>query len=84
MADFDEARLKGDGVADSLAKIAKSFELKDLSGIANAGTALDALGVKGKVFPPVVTFPSERAHYADEVVSYVVGVPAPPNPSLEI
>jgi outer membrane protein OmpA-like peptidoglycan-associated protein len=25
----------------------------------------------------VVAFPSERAHFADEVVSYVVGVPAP-------
>lgn len=25
----------------------------------------------------VVAFPSERAHYADEVVAYVVGVPAP-------
>ena len=49
VADFDEMRLKGDGVTDSLAKIAKSFELKDLSGIANAGAALDALAVKGKI-----------------------------------
>lgn len=49
VADFDEMRLKGDGVTDSLAKIAKSFELKDLSGIANAGAALDALAVVGKI-----------------------------------
>lgn len=49
VADFDEMRLKGDGVTDSLAKIAKSFELKDVSGITNAGTALDALAVKGKI-----------------------------------
>ncbi len=49
IGDFDELKLKGDSTTDALEKLARSLELKDISGIANAGAALDALAVRGKI-----------------------------------
>ncbi len=48
IGDFDELVKKGSSVTDALDKVAKSLELDNLAGIANAGAALDALAVKGK------------------------------------
>lgn len=45
---FDEARLKGDDVAESLGKVAKAMDVGSLDGINAAITALDALAVRGK------------------------------------
>ena len=49
IGDFDEFKLKGESTANALDKLAKSLELKDISGIANAATALDALSIRGKI-----------------------------------
>jgi tape measure domain-containing protein len=49
VGEFDEVITKGGAVGAALEKVAKSLDLSDLSGIANAGAALDALAVRGKV-----------------------------------
>ena len=49
VADFDQMRTKGEGVEESLAKITKNLSLGDLQGIKDAGAALDALALKGKI-----------------------------------
>lgn len=49
VATFDDARTKGDSVADSLGKLQKELKLGDITGIANAVTALDVLEKKGKI-----------------------------------
>lgn len=49
VADFDQMRTKGDGVGEALAKITKNLSLGDLQGIKDAGAALDALALKGKI-----------------------------------
>lgn len=49
IADFDDARTKGETVAEALDKVAKGLRLDDLSGIKSAVTALDALAQQGKV-----------------------------------
>lgn len=48
LGEFDGLRAKGDGVADALAKIAKSADLSDVQGLATFGAALDALALRGK------------------------------------
>lgn len=49
IGNFEELKLKGDSTTDALDKLAKSLELKDISGIANAAAAFDALAVRGKI-----------------------------------
>jgi tape measure domain-containing protein len=49
VASFDDLRLKGDTVAEALSKISKELDLSNIDGINQAGAALDALAVKGKI-----------------------------------
>lgn len=49
VGDFDAAIKKGDTVPEAMAKIAKSMDFSNVSGIETAITTLDALEVKGKV-----------------------------------
>lgn len=49
IAEFDDLIKKGASTSEALDKVAKSFEIKDISGIQNAGAALDALAIKGKI-----------------------------------
>ncbi|WP_454752067.1 tape measure protein [Cupriavidus necator] len=49
IAEFEDVRVKGGSAADAIEKLTKSFSLGDVSGITNAGTALDALAQKGKI-----------------------------------
>jgi len=49
IAEFDGLREKGESAAEALGKLAKSLRLEDVSGIKNAGTALDALAERGKI-----------------------------------
>lgn len=49
VAEFEQVRQKGGSVADALEKVTKWLELGDLSGIATAGAALDALAQKGQI-----------------------------------
>jgi tape measure domain-containing protein len=49
VADFEGMRAKGESVSDALEKVAKSLRLDDLTGIRDAGAALDALGVRGRL-----------------------------------
>lgn len=49
VADFDEARKKGESVARALEGLAKALDLSNVQGIREAGAALDALAVKGKI-----------------------------------
>lgn len=49
VADFEEQIQKGDQVADALGKVAKALDLSDLKGIADAGAALDALALRGRI-----------------------------------
>lgn len=47
--DFAELTKKGGPATDMLEKLAKSLDLSDVRGIADAGAALDALAVRGKI-----------------------------------
>jgi tape measure domain-containing protein len=49
IAEFDGVVKKSGNAAEGLEKVSKGLRLDDLSGIAAAGAALDALGQKGKV-----------------------------------
>ena len=49
VASFDELRLKGETVAEVIKKIGKELDLSSIDGITQAGAALDALAVKGKI-----------------------------------
>lgn len=49
ITEFDGVITKGESVADALTKIGKALDLSDVRGIAIAGTALDALAVRGKI-----------------------------------
>lgn len=49
VAEFEEARRKGDSVADSLTKVAKALDLSNVTGIRDAATALDVLGQRGEI-----------------------------------
>ncbi len=55
VADFDQVVKKGESVADALAKVAKSLQLEDISGIAAAGAAMDSLALSGKITADQVT-----------------------------
>ncbi len=48
VSQFDDAIKKGDGTAAALDKVSKALVLGDMQGIRDAGTALDALALKGK------------------------------------
>jgi len=47
--EFEGLRLKGESTAEALEKLTKSLRIGDIKGIADAGAALDALGVKGEL-----------------------------------
>jgi tape measure domain-containing protein len=47
--EFEGLRLKGEGTAEALEKLTKNLRLGDIKGIADAGAALDALGLKGEL-----------------------------------
>lgn len=49
VAEFDGAIAKGDTLAEALGKIAKAADLGSVKGIETFGTALDALGQRGKL-----------------------------------
>ena len=49
IGEFDQLKIKGESTSDAMEKIAKSLELKDISGISAAGAALDTLAIKGKI-----------------------------------
>lgn len=49
VAEFDGVLLKTSDTTEALDKLSKSLRLEDLSGIAAAGAALDALGQRGKL-----------------------------------
>lgn len=52
---FNEAQKKGEGVAESLDKVAKGLKLGDISGVNAAVTALDVLGQRGKITGDQIT-----------------------------
>ncbi|GAB3647339.1 tape measure protein [Ramlibacter alkalitolerans] len=47
--EFEGVRLKGESTAEALEKLTKSLRIGDIKGIADAGAALDALGLKGEL-----------------------------------
>lgn len=49
VADFGELTKKGETTAAALGKIGKDMDLSNVKGIADAGAALDALAVRGKI-----------------------------------
>jgi hypothetical protein len=49
VGDFDQVVTKGDGAAQALEKVTKALQLGDAKGIRDAGAALDALAVRGKL-----------------------------------
>lgn len=49
VGDFNKAREAGDTVSDALVKVQRNLQLGDVSGIEAAGSALDALAVRGQI-----------------------------------
>ncbi len=49
VADFGDLREKGDSASEALGKIGKDLDLSNVKGIEDAGAALDALAVRGKI-----------------------------------
>jgi len=49
VAEFEGLTAKGESTADAIGKLSKSLNLSDVRGIETAGTALDALGERGKL-----------------------------------
>ncbi len=49
VAEFDQVVKKGESVEQALQKVAKSLQLGDVKGITDAGAALDALVLSGKI-----------------------------------
>lgn len=49
VADFVELQKKGEAITVALGKLTKALDLSDIHGIADAGSALDTLAVRGKI-----------------------------------
>jgi tape measure domain-containing protein len=49
VGEFDDLIRKGESTAEALVKVSKSLSLGDIKGITDAGAALDALALKGKI-----------------------------------
>lgn len=49
VTEFEGMRAKGESSADALDKVQKALKLEDITGIRNAGAALDALAAKGQI-----------------------------------
>ncbi len=61
VAAFDELKLKGETTGEAIAKMAKEFNLQDVSGIEQAGAALDKLAQQGKLSADEVRLAWQKA-----------------------